>query len=270
MLVAESAAEAPSSLAEPTPSPVEPVVRPDDVATTPVEGRDHDDTAEAARPRVIPSRQGGTRSTDDGSNDRDRATPIPLTGEAARPSVTPLRPGVIRSTDDSVGLVSTMEADDDDWVLVEPDRDIPALPTTSWGGVDFTRLGLDHVELVSYEDWTAYVSIVFDDETFADVYAAQTEIEDARYGLLATYLERQMNADRVATLSNCDVFWLTIKSTRGADGMVAAFAQRLTKDAREVARARGFTRCCVREYDSDGIRPTGRFIFRDKRGYELR
>ncbi|EJK55831.1 hypothetical protein THAOC_24389, partial [Thalassiosira oceanica] len=38
MPVTESAAEAPSSLAEPTPSPTEPAVRPEDVATTPVEG----------------------------------------------------------------------------------------------------------------------------------------------------------------------------------------------------------------------------------------
>ncbi|EJK69990.1 hypothetical protein THAOC_08692 [Thalassiosira oceanica] len=297
--VAESAAEAPSSLAEPTPSPTEPVVPPEDVATTPVEGpacvpevcylglslhdwakvRRTSGAWEHGRVEELGTTAGGvpfikfrvskeiTKKIPAPSWDsriRLAESDFPSARGAARPSVTPSRPGVIQSTDDPAGLTSTMEADDvdDDWVLVEPNKDIPALPTTSWGGVDFTRLDLGHAELVSYEDWTSRVSFDFVAETYDDDDAAQTAIEDARYSLLATYLERQMNADRVATLSNCDVFMLTIKSTRGADGMRAATG--LNKEEKAVARARGFTRCCERELDSDGMHLSGRCIFRDK------
>ncbi|EJK73221.1 hypothetical protein THAOC_05166 [Thalassiosira oceanica] len=143
MPVTESAAEATSSLAEPTPSSTEPVVRPEDVATTPVEGPARAPEVGNNRPppeeAYLGSRdRNGTAprsSTGDGPNDRDGATPIPSTGGAARPIVIPSRPGVIQLTGDPAGLVSTMEVDevDDDWVLVEPNRDIPVLPTTSRG-----------------------------------------------------------------------------------------------------------------------------------------
>ncbi|EJK72896.1 hypothetical protein THAOC_05526 [Thalassiosira oceanica] len=131
MPVTESAAEAPLSLVEPTtPSPTELVIRPEDVAITPVEGRDHD------------------------NHD----------GTALRSStITPLRPGV-PSASDVAGITS-------------PDGqqggalDIPALPNIFhcyWEGVDFNRLDLDHVELVSYEDWMGNESFLFVAETYDD------------------------------------------------------------------------------------------------------
>ncbi|EJK61190.1 hypothetical protein THAOC_18365 [Thalassiosira oceanica] len=240
MPVTESVAEAPSSMAEPTPvaesapaasssvvdpmpvtesvaeapSPTEPVVRPEDVATTPVEG-----------PALAPE-GGNNRPPPEeahlGSSDRDGTAPRSSTGEAARPSVIPSRPGVIHLTDDPAGLVppqevdsalpsardeagttlpndtvgpgSTMASDDDDWVIVE----LPALPTNSLGGIDFTRVDLANVELVPYlcadlKPWE-----------YGDDDAPITASEDARRSLLTKYLERQLQADRILTISNFD------------------------------------------------------------------
>ncbi|EJK61856.1 hypothetical protein THAOC_17579 [Thalassiosira oceanica] len=55
----------------------------------PLEEGDLPPTREAARPSVIPSRPGVTRSTGDGPTDRDGATPIPSTGGAAHAAAAP-------------------------------------------------------------------------------------------------------------------------------------------------------------------------------------
>mmetsp|Transcript_26411 Transcript_26411/g.60338 ORF Transcript_26411/g.60338 Transcript_26411/m.60338 type:complete len:684 (+) Transcript_26411:147-2198(+) len=246
MPVTESAAEATSSLAEPTPSSTEPVVRPEDVATAPVEGPARAPEVGNNRPppeeAYLGSRdRNGTAprsSTGDGPNDRDGATPIPSTGGAARPIVIPSRPGVIQLTGDPAGLVSTMEVDevDDDWVLVEPNRDIPVLPTTSRGVVDFTRLGLDHVELVSYEDWTTLIRRSGDDAN-----------KVARCSLLVEYFERQLKADRILTLSGNGYFTdLAIYNDEPAT--IMDITQVRTSSENMLARARGFTRIWKREW----------------------
>mmetsp|Transcript_26413 Transcript_26413/g.60341 ORF Transcript_26413/g.60341 Transcript_26413/m.60341 type:complete len:707 (+) Transcript_26413:147-2267(+) len=273
MPVTESAAEATSSLAEPTPSHTEPVVWPEDVATTPVEGpareleggnirpppeeaylgsSDRDgtvprsSTSEAARNSVIPVRVppgfAALSSTGDeadpvGTGDSAAVVPsltaepmlgaaIPFTKEAARPSVIPSRPGVILSTGDSLGLSSTMEAeaDDDDWVLVEPDRDIPALPATSCGGIDFTRLDLDHAELVPFTKW------------IRGIRPSEQANADARRSLLTKYLDRQLQADRILTMSGTNYMLMHFHSDSDPT------ASWMRTDERRLARERGFTR----------------------------
>ncbi|EJK49592.1 hypothetical protein THAOC_31517, partial [Thalassiosira oceanica] len=272
MPVTESATAAPSSLAEPTPSHTEPVVWPEDVATTPVEGparvpeggnnrpppeeaylgSDRDGTAlrsstsEAARNSVIPVRVppgfAALSSTGDeadpvGTGDSAAVVPsltaepmlgaaIPFTKEAARPSVIPSRPGVILSTGDSLGLSSTMEAeaDDDDWVLVEPDRDIPALPATSCGGIDFTRLDLDHAELVPFTKW------------IRGIRPSEQANADARRSLLTKYLDRQLQADRILTMSGTNYMLMHFHSDSDPT------ASWMRTDERRLARERGFTR----------------------------
>mmetsp|Transcript_26415 Transcript_26415/g.60351 ORF Transcript_26415/g.60351 Transcript_26415/m.60351 type:complete len:699 (+) Transcript_26415:147-2243(+) len=234
-------------------------------------GSDRDGTAlrsltdEAARPSVIPVRVppgfAALSSTGDeadpvGTGDSAAVVPsltaepmlgaaIPFTGEAARPSVIPSRPGVIQLTGDSAGLVRTIEADDDDdWVIVEPKRAIPALPTTSRGGIDFTRLDLAHVELVPYLCADLWSWDYGDDD------ALITASEDARRSLLTKYLDRQLQADRILTISNYD-----FGAMQECSDLAPIY---MTEDEDKSARARGLSRKWDWDHDEE------KFFLRDK------
>ncbi|EJK68668.1 hypothetical protein THAOC_10131 [Thalassiosira oceanica] len=61
----------------------------------------------------------------------------------------------VLEADDALPLIG--EADGDDRVIVDRDTDIPALPTNPGGRIEFTRLDLCHVELVSYDNWREFL-----------------------------------------------------------------------------------------------------------------
>ena len=140
------------------------------------------------------------------------------------------------------GPTSTYEEEDDDWDIVDH-ADFPALPTYPKGAIDFTRLDFDHVELVPLEAWTGFL--------FPPVYGDDLEaISNARRALLTRFLERQLTADRILTLSNPSLAKLT--------PAYLAFRDWLT------ARERGFTR--IWKYDFENRC----YFLRDKTRYELR
>ncbi|EJK52784.1 hypothetical protein THAOC_27909 [Thalassiosira oceanica] len=60
------------------------------------------------------------------------------------------------------------ETEGDGWAIVDPDTDIPALPTNPWGHIEITRLDLCQVELVSIDDWEEFLWTVDygDDDVF--------------------------------------------------------------------------------------------------------
>ncbi|EJK61029.1 hypothetical protein THAOC_18543 [Thalassiosira oceanica] len=106
----------------------------------------------------------------------------------------PIAAGVIQSTGDLVGLVRTIEADDDDdWVIVELERDI------FWGEIDLTCLDLAHVEQL-----VPYLCADLCSWEYGGGDALITASEDTRRSLLTKYLDRQLQADRILTVSNYD------------------------------------------------------------------
>jgi len=254
-------------MADPMPSPTEPVVRPEDVATTPVEG-----------PARAPE-GGNNRPPPEeaylGSSDRDGTAPRSSTSEAARTSVIPSRPGAMPLTDDPAGLVPphkvdsalpsardeagitspndtvghghTITTDDDDWVIVNT----PALPINPWGGIDFTRVDLANVELVPI--WWADLW----PEDYGDDVTRVEANEIARRSILTKYLERQLQADRILTISNFDFCTMRAYSDLAPISM--------TDDERRSARARGLTR----EWELDwGDLDSDTHFLRDKKWYE--
>ena len=143
------------------------------------------------------------------------------------------------------GPTSTYEEEDDDWDIVDH-ADFPALPTYPKGAIDFTRLDFDHVELVPLEAWTGFL--------FPPVYGDDLEaISNARRALLTRFLERQLTADRILTLSNPSLAQLNIR-IRGTAPL--AWREWLT------ARERGFTRTWKYDFENRC------YFLRDRTRYE--
>ena len=82
-------------------------------------------------------------------------------------------------------------ASEDDWVVIDPDKDIPLLPKTPAGGIDFTRLSLEHFELVP--------SIHIWESDYGNTWDAN---RDALTSLLKQFVTRQFNGDRILAFSN--------------------------------------------------------------------
>ena len=146
------------------------------------------------------------------------------------------------------GPTSTYEEEADDWDIVDHE-DFPALPTYPKGAIDFTRLDFDHVELVPHAAWTGILSPFFYGE---DVEA----ISNARRALLTRFLERQLTADRILTLSNPSLVELNFHIV-GMGG--SAF---LNYGENSKARERGFTRIWKYDYENRCYLP------RDKEWWE--
>ncbi|EJK46425.1 hypothetical protein THAOC_34907 [Thalassiosira oceanica] len=181
-----------------------------------------------------------------GSKVQDGAAPMTLTGMTAG-----------AETMDEVGHVNTIEADDDDWVIVNT----PALPTNPWGGIDFTRVDLANVELVPSNKWFANLW----PWNYGDDDALVTASDNARRPLLIKYLKRQLQADRVLSLNTCGfgLLWYRARTEYCADlGRID-----MTPGDTQLARDRGFTRIWDEDYvvDNNGHR---RYFLRDKRRYE--
>ncbi|EJK73855.1 hypothetical protein THAOC_04501, partial [Thalassiosira oceanica] len=126
------------------------------------------------------------------------------------------------------------------------------------GGGDFyTRLTLDEVELVHRKDWTIPIlPWAYGNET-----VAKAE-EDARRSLLARYLERQLQADRVLTLTNMEYKLLYLLC---ADLTLSA-PFHATREERQLARDQGLTRAWDWELDEDFDKE--HYFVRDKLSWE--
>jgi len=181
-----------------------------------------------------------------GSKVQDGAAPMTSTGMTAGPE-----------NIDEVGHMNTIEADDDDWVIVNT----PALPINPWGGIDFTRVDLANVELVPSNKWFANLW----PWDYGDDDALVTASDNARRPLLIKYLKRQLQADRVLSLNTCGfgLLWYRARTEYCADlGRID-----MTPGDTQLARDRGFTRIWDEDYvvDNNGHR---RYFLRDKRRYE--
>ncbi|EJK56283.1 hypothetical protein THAOC_23869 [Thalassiosira oceanica] len=136
-----------------------------------------------------------------------------------------------RALEEGDALPLIGEAHDDDWVIVDRNTDIPALPTNPRGSIVFTRLDLGQVELVSFDNWRDFLwtfEYGKDDATNA------TANKNARRTLLTRYLDRQLQADRILTQSN----WFYRRLRPGTD--LAPFDA--TREEKQLARDRGLTR----------------------------
>lgn len=134
----------------------------------------------------------------------------------------------VLEADDALPLIG--EADGDDWVIVDRDTDIPALPTNPGGRIEFTRLDLCHVELVSFDNWREFLWTVDygNDDTNA------TANRNARRNLLTRYLERQLQADRILTQSQLE--YSRLQSGTDLEPFYA------TREEKQLARDQGLTR----------------------------
>ncbi|EJK68521.1 hypothetical protein THAOC_10284, partial [Thalassiosira oceanica] len=125
------------------------------------------------------------------------------------------------------------------------------LPTNSWGGIDYTRLDLTNFDLVPI--WWADL---WPEEYGDDVTRVEAN-EIARRSILTKYLERQLQADRILTISNFDFCTMRAYSDLAPISM--------TDDEKRSARARGLTREWDLDWDFDSDTP---HFLRDKKGYE--
>ncbi|EJK56787.1 hypothetical protein THAOC_23254 [Thalassiosira oceanica] len=140
--------------------------------------------------------------------------------------------------DDALPLIG--EAHDDDWVIVDRNTDIPALPTNPRGCIEFTRLDLGQVELVSFDNWRDFLwtfEYGKDDATNA------TANKNARRTLLTRYLERQLHADRILTQSQLE--YSRLQSNTDLEPFYA------TREEKQLARDQGFTRLWVWDREND-------------------
>ena len=151
---------------------------------------------------------------------------------------------------------STLEAHDEDWIIVET-GELPTLPTTDEGGLLFTRLDLAHVELVPVSAWTDLMCPwTYDDDP--DTCEAN---KMARRSLLIRYWERQLQADRILSKSNPSFKYMLLLC--GATDHFVAFP--MSVQERQLARDQGFTRIWVAENEWDrGLR----YYVRDKDRFE--
>ncbi|EJK54603.1 hypothetical protein THAOC_25751 [Thalassiosira oceanica] len=175
-----------------------------------------------------------------GSKVQDGAAPMTSTGGTAG-----------RESMDVVGHVNTIEAGDSDWVIVEH-KELPTLPTYPGGAIDFIRLDLDHVELV--KDW---MPVYFHEQYYegdGDARGADEANMASRHTKLARFLERQLRADRILALSECD-FGVLCDDV----GLEPGYLRYVES---QDARARGFTRIWEHDYEYDC------YFLRDKKQWE--
>ncbi|EJK61819.1 hypothetical protein THAOC_17622 [Thalassiosira oceanica] len=179
-----------------------------------------------------------------GSKVQDGAAPMTLTGGTAG-----------RESMDVVGHVNTIDAGDSDWVIVEH-KELPTLPSYPGGAIDFIRLDLDHVELVPHEAWMQFYFYSQHYEGGVEGRLAHDANMASRHAKLTRFLERQLRADRILALSECD-FWLLCDDVGLEPGC-------LCYDKTQDARARGLTRTWERDWENDC------YFLRDKEQEEVK
>mmetsp|Transcript_36540 Transcript_36540/g.82203 ORF Transcript_36540/g.82203 Transcript_36540/m.82203 type:complete len:168 (-) Transcript_36540:74-577(-) len=154
---------------------------------------------------------------------------------------------------DVVGHVNTIDAGDSDWVIVEH-KELPTLPSYPGGAIDFIRLDLDHVELVPHEAWMQFYFYSQHYEGGVEGRLAHDANMASRHAKLTRFLERQLRADRILALSECD-FRLLCDD-------VGLEPEYLCYDETQDARARGFTHIWERDWENSC------YLLRDKEQWE--